>query len=639
MSTTTSLSPASCHEAVQAFDLSQAGPSILLIGKPNSGKSRLFNRLTGLQHQVANFPGITVDVSSGRFPRGSGALNLVDFPGLYSLQPLTRDEQVAVEAYLATLQGTQVAGIVCVLDATRLEQSLFLGLQVQDTASRADKRVLFALNMMDEIRQNGATIDTEGLSRELGARVYPISARSGEGIEALESALLDWARMPQSGSEAEPTSQPENSANPRARARELRQKFGPQTDLLIRTQSRIDRVLLSGFWGGLIFLASMAILFQAIFSWAQPLMSAVQSLVTWSGDAVVSRLPAGIFSDFIGDALFAGAGAFLVFVPQIFVLTFLIGLLQDSGYLARAAVLCHRPLHLFGLSGRSFVPMLSGHACAIPAIFAARIIESPRKRLITLMAIPLMSCSARLPVYSLLIAAVIPAHQYLGGLIGLQGLSFLALYLFGIVTALVITAITSRTGFKQTTDAPFVLELPPYRVPDWKPLIRNSLSQSRSFVTKAGPTILAVTVVIWALGYFPAGKGHLDQSWLAMMGRWIEPLFTPLHLDWRYGLAILSSFLAREVFVTTLGTLFGIAEAKENLTDLASQVTHSGLTAPSALALLAFYAIALQCVATMAVLRRETGSWKLPAGLFIGYGALSYLLAIVTYQLALWLSH
>jgi ferrous iron transport protein B len=339
----------------------------------------------------------------------------------------------------------------------------------------------------------------------------------------------------------------------------------------------------------------------------------------------------------VRDAIFGGFGSFLVFAPQIFVLTLIIGFLEDSGYLARAALICHRPLSFFGLSGKSFVPLLTGHACAIPAIFSSRNIESPKKRLLTMITVPLMSCSARLPVYGLLIAALIPANTYLGGLVGLQGLSFFALYLFGIVTALVVSGVLKGTLLKKTSDAPFILELPPYRLPNLLAIMRKSWDRSLTFVTQAGPTIFVVAVVIWALGYFP-NNGELEQSYLASIGQWIEPVFKPLGLDWKFGVAILMSFLAREVFVGTLGTMLGIAGADEDFHGLAEQLHASGLTLASGLALLVFYAIAMQCVATLAVLRKEMGSWKIPSLLFVSYSLLAYLAAFTVYTLVNWLA-
>jgi ferrous iron transport protein B len=377
----------------------------------------------------------------------------------------------------------------------------------------------------------------------------------------------------------------------------------------------------------------MYLLFQSIFTWAAPVMDGVESLIQVGAEVVLAWVPAGMASDFIADALFGGIGAFLVFVPQIFVLTLVVGMLEDSGYLARAAVICHKPLRVFGLTGKSFIPMLSSVACAIPGIYAARTVDSPRKRWLTYLAIPLMPCSARLPVYTLLIAAFIPAQRAIGGLIGWQGLAMFGIYVFGIICALLVTALVSRSSAEMRSDLPFVLEMPPYRLPSWRPLLRNAWNRSKHFVTKAGKIIFIVTVVIWVLGYFPNQGASLGDSWLGTLGQWIEPVFAPFGLDWKYGVAILSSFLAREVFVGTLGTLFGIEDAEENFVSLTQQIQDSGLPLGSGAALLVFFAIALQCVSTLAVMAKETGSWRLPSQLFISYSIFAYIAALLTYHL------
>jgi ferrous iron transport protein B len=380
----------------------------------------------------------------------------------------------------------------------------------------------------------------------------------------------------------------------------------------------------------------MYLLFQSIFTWSAPAMDAVESGIAWMAGRVVPLLgDHQLLSDFTADALFSGIGAFLVFVPQIFVLTFIIGLLEDSGYMARAALICHRPLRVFGLTGKSFIPMLSGVACAIPGIYAARSIDSPRKRVLTYMAIPLMPCSARLPVYTLLIAAFIPAGTALGGLVGWQGLAMFGIYFFGLLCGLLVTGLVSSFSKDRYTDLPFVLELPPYRVPGWQPLLRNAWNRSRHFVTKAGKIILAVTVVIWVLGYFPNYGADLGASWLGQLGRLCEPLFAPLGLDWRYGVAILTSFLAREVFVGTLGTMFGIESAEDNMVPLVDQIQASGLGIASGLALLVFFAIALQCVSTLAILVKESGSRALAIRMFASYFVFAYVAALLVYRLAL----
>lgn len=607
---------------------------VLLVGSPNSGKTSLFNRLTGLSQKVANFPGITVEVTSGALS-AMPDVELMDFPGTYSLQPISEEETVAVEYFRRALADPEVRHVLCVVDATRLEKSLYFTLQVVRDCNRNDKPVTVLANMSDTLADNGLVLDTEGLAAEIGAPVLAVSARTSLGIDAicerLRAALTGdvttvsrWEGTP--------------DALLRGTAHQMAHRYGPEADILIRNQTRLDRFFLGSFSGGIAFFVIMLVLFQSIFTWSAPAMDAVEAFVGMVGDAVVPLIGNQIAADFTSDALFGGIGAFMVFVPQIFVLTFIIGLLEDSGYLARAALLCHRPLRWFGLTGKSFIPMLSGVACAIPAIYAARAVDSPRQRIMTYLAIPLMPCSARLPVYALLIATFIPEETLLGGLLGWQGLAMFSIYFFGMFMALAVTGVVSRWSGRKTSELPFVLELPPYRVPGVVPILRNAIRRSRHFVTKAGKVIFAVTVVVWLLGYFPNYGADLGESWLGMMGRWIEPVFTPLGLDWRYGVAILSSFLAREVFVGTLGTIFGIANVEDNVAPLVEQIQASNLPVASGIALLVFFALALQCVSTVALLAREARSTGLAVRMLVAYLALAYAAALAVFNLVQWLT-
>ena len=602
---------------------------IILVGKPNSGKTLLFNQLTGLKQKVANFPGVTVELKSGQF----AGYQVVDFPGAYSLHTLSKDEQLAVDKLHEALLDDNTALIVCNLDATRLESSLVFGLQVQRLAKQHNKALIFALNMIDELGRFGHRIDTDALSKQLGSPVYAISARTLEGIAEFKTALQQDAAaasaIPQL-SDLRP-----DEASDLKQARQLAAEHGIKDTVVLKNQNRIDSFMLNSISGSVMFLLVMFFLFQSIFTFATPLMDAVESIIAYIAEVLTKALGPGVIHDFINDAVFGGLGSFLVFVPQIMVLTLIIGLLEDSGYLARAALICHRPLSYFGLSGRSFIPYLSAHACAIPAIMAARTIESPRKRLITMLTIPLMSCSARLPVYALLIAVFIPDTQYLGGLVNLQGIAFFALYFTGILTALLISLLLSRSQKIEptATDMPFILELPTYRLPHWKPLLQRVLQSGKQFVYRAGPVIFVVSVVIWVLSYFPAGGDDLAHSYLGTIGHFIEPIFEPLGLDWRYGVAILLSFLAREVFVGALGTLFGVSNADENVAGLAGNIQQDGLPLGAGLGILLFYVVALQCVATVATLKAETGNNKLVIGVVVAYGLLAYLLAAITYNL------
>ena len=603
---------------------------VLLIGSPNSGKSLLFNRLTGLHHKVANFPGITVDVSTGRLPDLPG-FELIDFPGTYSLQAISEDERVAVDYFERSLDDADVSHVLCVVDATRLEKSLYFTLQVIRESARHGKPVTVLANMMDVLESHKLSLDIEQLAQALQAPVLPVSGRSGKGIKAVVAALKDEVPLPRTWATEQSVDVPDEQL--RIVAHKLAQRFGTSGDVLIRNQTRLDGIFLHSLTGGFAFFFIMYLLFQSIFTWAAPLMDAVEYTLGAAADWIVPMIGNQTARDFTADALFGGIGAFLVFVPQIFILTFVIGLLEDSGYMARAALICHKPLRLFGLTGKSFIPMLSGVACAIPAIYAARAIDSPRKRLLTYMAIPLMPCSARLPVYTLLIAAFIPASTALGGLVGWQGLAMFVIYFFGMFCGLLVTALVSRTTKDHYHDLPFVLELPPYRVPSLVPLLRSCWNRSKHFVTKAGKIIFAVTVAVWVLGYFPNFGADLGASWLGHLGHFIEPLFAPLGLDWRYGVAILSSFLAREVFVGTLGTIFGIESADEQMAPLVQHIQNSDMALGSGIALLVFFAIALQCISTLAILSKESGSNSLAVKMFAGYFLFAYAAAVAAYQL------
>jgi ferrous iron transport protein B len=502
-------------------------------------------------------------------------------------------------------------------------------LQVIRECQLHQKPVTILANMSDVIRDNQLHFDPIGLSEALGVQVISVSARESQGFEPLVECLGVDAALPL---HADRNWRETPNEILRGTAQQLAEKFSPKGDVLINSQLRLDRFFLSTALGGLAFFAIMFLFFQSIFTWSAPIMDAVESVVSGLGQAVVPLIPNKVIADFVADALFGGVGAFLVFVPQIFVLTLVIGIMEDSGYLARAALICHRPLRVFGLTGKSFIPLLSGVACAIPAIYAARSVDSPRQRMMTYLAIPLMPCSARLPVYALLIATFIPSDTVLFGLIGWQGMALFAIYFFGMLVALLVTGFVSKASKNKQPEQPFVLELPPYRLPTAKPLLRNAWNRCQQFVTQAGKIILAVTMVVWVLGYFPNGGADLGQSWLGTLGHFVEPVFAPLGLDWRYGIAILTSFLAREVFVGTLGTIFGIEGSEENMLPLVDHIQASGLPLGSGIALLVFFAVALQCVSTVVILARE-GSARLALSMLLSYLVGAYLLSLLVFQI------
>lgn len=593
---------------------------IILVGKPNAGKTLLFNTLSGLNHKVANYAGATVSVSSGMW----GEFEVLDFPGTYSLRPISQDEEAAVHQLKSLLKGDLVQSVICVLDATQLERSLIFGLQALELARAENAPIIFALNMYDDLQKNKLSIRYQELEGELGVPVLPISGKTGFGLEDLKRAVQ--------GANLSLRSQAVGSSV--LSAQELDAKYGFKSDILLKKVKRLDSLFLSGIWGGVLFFGVMLLLFQSIFTWAAPLMDATESIVLGLGEWISPYLSEGWIRDFFNDAIVGGVGSFIVFVPQIFILTFIIGILEDSGYLSRVAVICHRPLRFFGLSGKSFIPFLSGHACAIPAIYATRTIESPRIRFATLLAVPLISCSARLPIYSLFVVTLFPRNETLFGFLSVQGFVFFLLYIFGYVSALVASALIMKWGGRhKRQEAPFIIELPAYRLPILKPLVRRSLSSAWTFFSEAGPIIFVSALIVWVLGYFPNGGGALETSWLATLGHFIQPLLDPLGVDWKFGVAILTSFMAREVFVSTLGTLNGIDAADENVSSLATMLQNSGMTMASGVALLVFYSIALQCVSTLATIKRETKSSQVPIVLFVVYTGVAYVLAVLTHAI------
>ena len=592
--------------------------TIALIGKPNCGKSLLFNQLTSLGQKVANYPGVTVEVSRGKF----GEHQLIDFPGIYSLDAISEDEEVAISKFTQEITEQNLDGVVVVLDGTRLQTSLLLGLHV---LKRVDNTipVLFAINFLDVLKDNQLQIDIQALSQELGISVCLFSAKTQEGLQDVAT----WIEDPVQHSDYSDSTAdlPESLQD---YATELTESHSGNVEVLLVKQNRLDDIFLSGIWGSLLLLITLLMLFQSVFTWSGPLMDIVDWMVVSTGDWVTGQMPEGALQSFTGEALFGGVGSFLVFVPQIFVLTFLISLLEDSGYMARMAVLCHRPLEWFGLSGKSVVPLLSGHACAIPAIYAARTIESPKKRLLTMMVVPLTSCAARLPVYGLLVAVSIPNTVLWGGLFGLQGLAFFVLYLMGILGSLFMSVLISKFALKEKDDTPFMLELPAYRVPQPTILLKRAWRASLRFVKGAGGVIFTVNAVIWVLGYFPNGSGQLNTSYLATIGKTLEPLFAPLGLDWKFTVAILMSFLAREVFVGALGTMMGLEDDGTMEDGLVERLQSSELPLGTSIGLLVFYVFAMQCVSTLAVLKQELGNIKTPILIFIGYNLLAYILAL-----------
>ncbi len=722
-------------------------PTIAIAGNPNTGKTTLFNRLTGSEHRVGNYPGVTVERHTGIVALPSGRrIELIDVPGAYSLSARSREEEIAIQT-IAGLGRTPAPDlVVIVVDATALSRNLYLVLQVLEL----DLPVVVALNMADVLEKQGLEVDPAALETELGVPVISISALRDASFEpllaAVDRVLADPAKA-SPGPRWKP-SRPELRADvtaiaPRVREawpeisatradalaiwallsldehdelsdvppgvrsivaerRALAARAQRQVDAEVITgrygwidarlsrfvhsrktergaSERIDGVLLNPWMGFPLFLLAMGIVFQSLFSWADPAIRLIETVVGEVGQLVASWLSPGILQDFLQNALIAGVGSVIVFVPQIALLFLFIGVMEDSGYMARVACLMDRLMRAVGLHGRAFVPMLSGYACAVPAILATRTMERQRDRLLTMMVLPLMSCSARLPVYGLIIAALFPAAALFGAF-PVQGLLMVAMYAFSTVTALTAAAVLSRTLFK-AAHVPLIQELPPYRMPHWPSIVRTVWLRTRAFLQSAGTVILLCTCVLWALLSFPRdaartqrfaderarieasmpagaeldtrlaeldarrGAEDLDASYAGELGRRIEPALAPLGFDWKIGIGLVGAFAAREVFVSTMGVVYGVGkdadEGSQTLRERIRAETRADgkpvYTPLVGLSLMIFFALACQCMSTLAAVYRETKNWRWPVFLFAYMTVLAWIASFVVYQGGRWL--
>ncbi len=689
----------------------KARSRVAVIGIPNAGKSTLFNRLTGLRQTTGNFPGVTVERHSGVMQLGDSAMALEDLPGIYSLGGHSLDERIAVEAILGRLEGQAAPdGLLVVIAATHLYQGLYLLQQVLEL----QRPTLVALTMTDAALAQGTTIDTQSLSELLdGVPVCPVATTLGQGISELQEQL---ARLPEQSPAAPPRSWPELSDAARQLAgaskgqlapmdviqgllhdggaeserlaryvdrgtlRDLRQRLfqddvpeaqearhryrwaretveqvQAQAPVVQRWGARVLRFINQPWPATMLFFLTLVLVFQAVFSWATPLMDMIDGSTTALGEAVRSVMGDGIVGSFLADGVIAGVGSVIIFLPQILILFLFIIVLEDSGYLARAAFLMDRGMRKVGLSGQSVIPMLSSFACAVPSIMATRVIPNRRDRIATILAAPFMTCSARLPIYALLIAAFVPSTAV--GWFNLQGLVLFGLYLLGIIGGLLTALLMKRTALRGPKPH-FALALPEFRRPNLQTVLIKLWDRARVFLKRAGTVIFAVAVIVWALAYFPRmdaadftpspastltvenqfAAAQLEQSALGRMGKQIEPLFRPLGWDWKVSSAVIAGFPAREVVVAVMGTLYAVgAEADEET--LAKRLRSAtwpdgGLifTLPMVLGLMVFYAWCLQCAATVAVIRRETNSWRWPIFAWTYMTSVAYLGALIVYQ-------
>jgi len=604
--------------------------TVALIGPPNCGKSTLFNRLTGMRQKVANYPGVTVEHHSGKMKSiGRSDLTLIDLPGIYSLATYSEDARVAVEVLTGKMPGVPVPDcVLLVLDSTHMNRQLMLAAPVFSIGLPT----LVLLNMSDQLEARGGKIDTLALAKELGHPVALISAAQGKNLDVIPEFLLRAGSKEDDG--LRPVQLPilQSAASCRTWATQVtgRTKYqAPQAALWTR---RLDSVLLHRVWGPLVFLAVVFAVFQVVFTIGQPLSDGMGTLLTSWGAKAALVLPDNWLRLLLRDGLWNGVQSVLVFLPQILLLFLFIGILEDSGYLARAALIADRVMRAIGLNGKAFIPLLSAYACAVPAIMATRTIENKRERLATIMVAPFMTCSARLPIYTLIIAAFIPNEKFLGGVIGLRAMVMLSLYGLGFLAAL-ITAKMLNSSVMKASAAPFILELPQYRWPTVQSLTLRLYDRGMLFLKKAGTVILGVTFLVWVFSVLPIHGGQFSDIATSMIGRlghWIEPVLRPLGFNWKIGIGLLSSIVAREVIVGTLGTLYGMDPATHAV-GLQAALRHD-MTLGGAIALVVFFAFAMQCTSTLAVVRRETNSWKLPALQFAYMTVVAYVAALVTNQ-------
>ena len=599
--------------------------TLALVGPPNSGKSTLFNNLTGLRQKVANFPGVTVEQRAGRMRGRDGeTVTVLDLPGIHSLSPHSEDERVAADVLNGRMPGTaRPDAVALILDATHLNRHLVLAARV--IALGLPTVVL--LNMADALRQQQGDVDLVALAGQLGTPVALISAARGEGLATVQNFVGSVGAAPA------PADLPvlQDVRHCREWALRVATRASYRRPLPPAWSQRLDSLFLHRYWGPAIFLAVVVGAFQLIFRLGQPLSNALQDALLAAGGPLGAHIPAGLLRSLMVDGAWKGVTSVLVFLPQILLLFLLIGVLEDSGYLARAAVITDRSMAKLGLNGKAFIPLLSAYACAVPAIMATRTIENKRDRMATLLIAPLMTCSARLPVYTMIIAAFVPDRPLAGVFLGSRAAAMLGLYVVGFLAA-VATARLLKSSVLKSHSSPFVMELPTYRWPTLRSLSLRLADRSWAFASRVGTVVLAVSLGLALLINLPVhpGSAAIQDSVLARVGQIIEPAIAPLGFNWKIGVGLLTSFAAREVIVGTLGTLYGMDPGTHTMT--LQGALHADLSPGGAVALLLFFAFALQCTSTLAVVRRETNSWKWPLAQFSYMAALAYGSALLANQ-------
>lgn len=643
--------------------------TIALAGNPNAGKTTLFNSLTGLKQKVANYPGVTVERKEGVWHVADSHAKLIDLPGLYSLDATSLDEQIARDIITGQQPGVPRPDvIVAVVDATNLERNLYLVTQIFEFGVP----VVIALTMIDVFEKHEHEIDVEMLAALLKTPVVAVNAKTGRGKEKLAEKVAEVLgtvpEVPYDLDESTSDEGPHGKIFARYNfiSNAVQESTWHSDQKKHRISDKIDRVLTHKFFGLIILVLILLVVFQTIFSWASLPMDLLEKGFGSIGDFVKAEMPPGILSDLIADGIIAGVGGVVVFLPQILLLFLFISLLEDSGYMSRAAFLLDKLMSRVGLHGKAFLPLISSFACAIPGIMATRTIESRRDRFATIMIAPFMSCSARLPVYTLMIGAFF-GGQYVFGFISIGALLMLIMYTIGIIAAIGTAFVLKRTVLK-APPPPFLMELPPYRWPNLRTVFQNMITRAWLFLKRAGTVILAISIILWALMYFPRSgdvpspmsqassteeRGALDlgpgtlpeseqlkHSFAGMLGHAIEPVIKPLGFDWKIGVALIASFAAREVLVSTLSIIYNVGkDENEESETLISAVrdarTDDGKlawTPLTALTLMVFFVLAMQCMSTLAVVRRETNSWVWPLLMLAYMTGFAYIAALITYQ-------
>ena len=602
--------------------------NIALVGNPNCGKTSLFNTLTGTRQKVANYAGVTVDRKEGSFKLPSGdAIRVLDLPGTYSLKPSSLDEEVTRAVCLGELKGEILPDIfICVVDATNLSLHLSLVLEVR----ALNRPMILVLNMMDEVKKRGISIDKDKLSQLLGIPVVEAVAVKTKGIQDLINQL-DQKNLFITPYHSE--------LSHFEQVKQITKQVILNNDNGDKRTAFLDKIFLHPVLGLVILTLTMFVMFQAVFIWATPFIEFIENFVAWLSDFIGPLIQHPLLKSLVVDGVIAGAGSVLAYMPQILILFFFILMLEESGYLPRAAFLLDKLMSKAGLSGRSFIPLLSSFACAIPGIMATRSISSERDRLATIMIAPLMTCSARLPVYALLIAAFIP-NQLIYGWLSLQGLVLFGLYMSGIVSALLVSVFLKLVR-KDKTESIFIFELPTYRIPDIRNIALGLYDRATIFLKRVGGIIVALSILLWVLVTFPqapdnASMPAINYSLAGQLGHLIHPIFAPIGFTWEICIALIPAMAAREVVIAALGVIYAMSGDEDTVTQsLLSQISGpDGWGLATGLSLLVWFIFAPHCLATLATIRRETGSWKQPIIMATYLFALAYIFSFITYQVA-----